>query len=275
MLPSQAPALKPAEFDQIRRWLYDASGIQLREGKESLVVARLQRHLRSGGHSSYASLLEQAKRDRSGELLTLVLDALTTNHTGFLRERCHFDFLSDQIVPQMAGAGPLRIWSAACATGQEPYSIACTLMSKPSRLWSSLPQILASDLSTRALTGARQGRYTIQQCRDLPNDWRSRFFATEENGGDVLFAARPELTRMIEFKQINLMHPLGQLGTFHVIFCRNVMLYFDQETQAKLVERLTACLAPRGYLFIGHSETPAGANPLLEYIQPAVYRLRR
>lgn len=271
-MPLEAPpTLEPAEYEQIRRWLYETSGIQLRAGKEALVAARLQRHVISGGHRSYRDLFEKLRRDQSGEILTSVLDSLTTNHTGFLRERRHFDFLTDHIAPQR-GMSSLRIWSAACSTGQEPYSIACALLSKPPKACTTPPQILASDLSTRVLALARAATYPESQCTDVPLEWKQRFFSSHRGTQGIAYTVKPEVSRLVTFRQVNLINPFPGLGPFDVIFCRNVMLYFDQATQARLVDRLTSCLAPGGYLLIGHSESLPVVPPPLSYVQPATYR---
>jgi chemotaxis protein methyltransferase CheR len=193
---------------------------------------------------------------------------LTTNHTGFLREPLHFEFLANTIVPSVPAGTTLDIWSAACSTGEEPYSIACTLLGNPAARNLKF-RILATDISTKALGKAKAGVYPAERFRDVPPSWRQSFLTKTKEGA---FQIRPEITGQVEFRRLNLMDAITHGRRFHVIFCRNVMIYFDRETQAGLVRRLGACLEPGGYLFVGHSETLTAIDHGLEYVKPAIYR---
>ncbi len=265
----QPKALSASEFRRISDLMHQRFGIDLRQGKEGLVAARLGKKLREGGFSSFSSYFEHVLGDAGGDALVDMVDALTTNHTAFLRERAHFDFLAETIFPSLPPGAPIKIWSAACSTGEEPYSIACTLLAlspgSPPRI-----EILATDLSTRALKKARLGVYPAERLREFPPLWRQRFLM--KDGADGSLRVRPEVVSRIEFRQINLMEPFRHGRRFHVIFCRNVMIYFDRRTQTDLVGRLSACLEPGGYLFVGHSESLTGVEHPLRYIRPAVYR---
>ena len=197
-----------------------------------------------------------------------MVDALTTNHTSFLREQAHFDFLSKTIAPAFPPPATLQIWSAACSSGEEPYSIACTLWNE---LKSARFRILATDLSTRVLNRAKQAVYPEERLVDFPAAWRQAFLigGSSEKG---TFRFKPEIVNTIEFRRFNLMDPITHGRKFHLILCRNVMMYFDRPTQQGVVNRLSGCLEPGGYLFVGHSETLTGIEHGLRHIRPAVYR---
>lgn len=264
----RVPLLSAREFGRISALMHQHFGVDLRSGKEGLVEARLGKKLREGGFASFGAYFDHVLADPAGRLLTDMVDALTTNHTSFLRERAHFDFLTGTIVPATPVGTALQIWSAACSTGEEPYSIACALLAVPG-VTNRRFQILATDLSTRVLSKAKTAVYPAERFREFPAPWKQRFLM--KTGADV-FRVKPEVASLVEFRRLNLMEPVTHGRRFRVIFCRNVMIYFDRATQEGVVQRLGACLEPGGYLFVGHSETLTGIKHGLEYVKPAIYR---
>ena len=249
-----------------------ACGIDLSRGKKELIQARLGKKIRQGNFASFRQYYDHVTADRTGEELLALLDALTTNYTSFLREPAHFDFLRRHI--GRSGEGPIRIWSAACSSGEEPWTIAMSLFEEIGAAASNRVHILASDISTRALAAAERGIYEAGRFQDLPAEWRSRYLLRGSGRAAGFYRIKPAVRRVVEFARLNLMEPFPAARPFQVIFCRNVMIYFDRETQGRLVNRLASFLEPGGYLLIGHSETLTGLSHCYEYIQPAVYRRR-
>jgi chemotaxis protein methyltransferase CheR len=271
--PAGCRPLTPAEFDDIRRLAYDHFGLDLRKGKEELVSARLGRLIREAGFASFEAYCRHVRDDRSGEALAAMIDALTTNYTGFFREPAHFAFLRGTVLPAArAEGGELRIWSAGCATGEEPYSIAMSALEELGPAAAGRVRILATDISTRALAMAARGAYPAERCEGIPPLLQQRCLLRGDGAWRGWRRMRDELRGMVEFRRVNLMEPLERLGAFPLIFCRNVMIYFDRPTREGLVRRLAANLHPGGWLFVGHAESLTGLDHRLEYVQPAVYR---
>jgi chemotaxis protein methyltransferase CheR len=264
--------LTPREFERIRHLAREHFGLDLRDGKQELVSARLNKKIRQWGFRTFQQYFDHVVADRSGEALVEMIDALTTNHTMFLREPAHFDFLRRIAATELRGECPIRIWSAACATGEEPYSIAICLLEELGPAAAGRVRILASDISTRALDAAKKGIYAADRFDGFPAGWLPKYFLRGGGNWKGWFRAKPELRRMVEFRRINLMEPLDNLPRFPIIFCRNVMIYFDKPTQEDLLGRLTARLETGGYLLTGHSESLLGGRHSLEYVCPAVYR---
>ncbi len=271
-VPHEIRPLTAAEFDRIRRLAHEKFGLDLKHGKQELVAARLGKILRGSGFRTFGEYYEYVASDHTGEALTSLVDALTTNYTSFLREPAHFDFLRRTALPQLAGRGTIRIWSAACATGEEPYSIAMCLAEELERSRLGGIHILATDISTRALEAARHGIYTLERLKDLPAAWLPKYFLRGTGEWSGCCRVRPQFRNIVEFRALNLTQPFAGLPEFSVIFCRNVMIYFDKPTQHDLVRRLAARLEPGGFLFTGHSESLLGGRDCLEYVRPAVYR---
>ncbi|MBX5494430.1 MAG: protein-glutamate O-methyltransferase [Bryobacteraceae bacterium] len=266
-------SLTEAEFEKISQLARERFGLDLKKGKEVLVSARLGKHLRSLPFKSFSEYYRYVVEDRTGEALAAMIDALTTNHTGFLREPAHFEFLAKTVLPNLPPNKPLRIWSAACSTGEEPYSIATTVAEAWGYHRLPLLDILATDISRRVLNIAMSGSYPPERFAGLPPEWiRTHVIPDPQSPGYKRF--RPELTRRIQFRRLNLIDPFPPVGTFSVIFCRNVMIYFDRPTQERLIRRLTDCLDRGGYLLVGHSESLSGIHHDLEYIRPSIYRRR-
>ena len=271
--PEQLVALSNDTFQQVRALVYRESGIDLANHKRVMFASRLQKRLRDLGVTSfedYYHLVTGASRD--GEL-TVMLDCVSTNKTEFFREAHHFAFLRDQVLPNLARIKVVRIWSAACSSGEEPYSIAMTLadsIESPST-WDC--RILASDISTRVLATAAAGMYPLAQVRPLGHDLVRRHFLRGTSKHSGIVKVKPYLADMIVFKRINLMEDRYPIkGLLDVIFCRNVMIYFDRSTQTQLVMRLAQCLKPGGYLFIGHAESLSRDAEELQYVAPTIYR---
>lgn len=271
-LESGGVALSPAEFERIRALARDRFGLDLRQGKEELVKARLGKLIRQGGFSSFRQYLDHVQADRTGESLVNLIDALTTNYTSFLREPAHFDFLTNHLLPAWAGRRSVRIWSAACATGEEPYSLACALLEKLGPEPAMDFQILATDISTRALAAAERGVYPASRLEEIPAAWVKRFFLKGHGRSEGYVKVRPEVRSRIEFRRLNLIEPFQHPEPFALIVCRNVMIYFDRPVRQHVVQRLTDSLEAGGYLFVGHSESLAGFRSGLQYVRPAIYR---
>lgn len=264
------PEIRPREFAQIRDFAHSTFGLDLRAGKERLVCARLGKHLIAGGFSSFESYFQHVQQDASGESLLVLIDALTTNHTAFLREPEHFRFLASDVLKGLSNRRELAIWSAASSTGEEVYSLLFTLLESVPR--PSTVRVLGTDISTRALRAARNAIYTDVRMQPVPYAWRQRFFESLPGQG---WRVRSEFRAMTEFRRLNLMDALPVAMRFPVILCRNVMIYFNKQTQQDLIRRLTSALEPGGYLFVGHAESLTGIEHGLQYVRPAVYRRQR
>ncbi len=232
-----------------------------------MVAARLGRLLSAGGFASFHEYAHHVALDSTGVALAALIDALATNHTSFLREPEHFEFFRRHVVPQLAARASPEIWCAACATGEEVWTLACiwndAYPARPLR-------IRASDISNKALARARAGIYAADTCAPLPAQWLSRYFERLEDPRPA-YRAGARLRAQVKFERINLMRPLPFSTPFPAIFCRNVMIYFDRATQREVLRRIVDCLEPGGYLFVGHAESLAGRSRRLEYVQPALY----
>ena len=280
--PFEPPPLTDRDLAAIISLVYRKSGITLHEGKRALVTARLQKRLRATGTRTFGDYLKLVDRDQTGDELVMLLDAIATNHTSFFRESEHFKFLTQRVVPEWVAANagavgsldPFDIWSAACSSGEEPYTLAMTLLRALPERERTRFRILASDLSTKALKHAEAGVYRIEKVRDLPIETLRAFFEKGLGAQDGWARVQPHVKRHVEFRQINLLET-GQVGrTFAAIFCRNVMIYFDRPVQQRVVANLEAQLKPGGYLFISHSESLNGITHGLRWVAPAVYQRR-
>jgi len=268
--------LTESDFDAVRELARNACGIHLHQGKKALVSSRLERLVRGHGFDTFTDYIGFVSQRMQSAEFTEFIDTLTTNHSGFWREPEHFLFLRKTIFPSYGAS--LRIWSAACATGEEPYTLAmCALADGAAHC-----RISASDISRTALNTAMRGEYEVSKVLALPAGWGERYFsapAAAVTGAAVAGAAMagvrcviPAVRSMVGFAPVNLFEPFGHVGKFDVILCRNVMIYFEQATRDRLVDQLVGQLNPGGYLFTGHSETLLRLPPALRYIQPATYR---
>ncbi len=258
--------LTQAHYERIQAWLYKASGIDLKAGKENLVKNRLTKRMRALGIDSFDAYLHYVEKDQSKrELLTLV-DSMTTNKTNFFREQAHFDYLTSIILPQWSQRSDIRIWSAGCSSGEEPYSLGMLLLDKHPKAKSV--RILATDISDSILEQARRGIYPTDHISDIPPHYVKTYL---EQSDPEHFSVIQPIRSLIRFANLNLMGRWPMKGPFDLILCRNVMIYFDRQTQERLVNRYYEMLRPGGHLFIGHSESLASANHPFTYKQPAVY----
>ena len=264
--------LSAQEFRQIRDLAYQRFGLDLKSGKEALVAARLGKKLRKLGFQSFSEYHRHVLADATGDALIELIDALTTNHTSFLRERAHFEFLARAANEEFHEISTLRVWSAACSSGEEPYSIAMCLEEALARTPGRGFRILATDISTRVLDTARCGVYPEGRFADVPEPLRRAYLLRGQGESKGFYRVKPELAKRIEFDRFNLIEPFTERGLFHVIFCRNVMMYFAKPTQQDIVQRLSAQLERGGYLFVGHSESLTGVEHALHYVRPATYR---
>ena len=262
--------LEKAQFERISQLVYHLTGINLHPGKEELVNARLTKRLRVLGLKSFDAYMEYLKRvNPEGELVAMI-EAMTTNKTSFFRERQHFDYLGRQIVPGLRNR-KVRVWSAGCSSGEEPYSIAILLneaIQNPAP-WDI--SILATDLSSRMLARGRKGTYDTSHLQDVPPLLISKYFTCIETKPVRCYQVLEPVRRQVHFAQLNLMEEWPMSGPFDAIFCRNVMIYFDKTTQERLVNRFWKLLKPGGHLFVGHSESLTGTSHKFRYVQPAIY----
>jgi chemotaxis protein methyltransferase CheR len=263
-----------AELTRIVRLVYERSGITLHAGKKALIVARLQKRLRAGQYQSFSEYLAAVEADGSGAELCALLDAIATNHTSFFREDQHFRLLESRVLPALAGRRePIRVWSAACSTGEEPTTLAMTLAEALGE--AGRARLLASDLSTKALAVARNGVYKLDRVSTVPKELLRKYFERGMGAQEGLARVSGALRQAIEYRQLNLLE-IGDLGErFDVIFCRNVMIYFDHDVQQRVVAMLERHLAPGGHLFISHSESLNGIVHQLRWVAPAVYQRSR
>jgi chemotaxis protein methyltransferase CheR len=264
------PALKEAEFAQIRELAYRKFGLDLKEGKQNLIVTRLSKELRRLGLTSFEQYFQYVSTDRSGEALIEMADALTTNFTSFLREQAHFQFLRNELAGQLQRTGPVDVWSCASSTGEEPYSILFTLLDTLGP--TADVRILATDISTRALKAGTAAVYEAQRLAGLPPAWLRQYFLKGNGQWQGSFRVRPEYRERVRFQRFNLVKDQPGNVRFPAIFCRNVAIYFDKPTQAAVARKLASALQPGGYLFIGHSESLSSMDHGLAYVQPALYR---
>ncbi|WP_430392088.1 CheR family methyltransferase [Dyella sp. 20L07] len=272
------PTLGNAEFEFLRAFVYEHCGISLGEHKRQLVQGRLLRRLRALQLRDFASYCELLRRDPQGELGELA-SAISTNVTAFFRESHHFDQLTNELLPrwiaEKKGGGRLRIWSAGCATGEEPYTLAIVLAEALEKHGSNIDaKILATDLSPQALETARKGVYPIERLEGVSTERRRRWFLRGEGEYDQYACVHPRLRELVSILPLNLLHDWPMQGPFDAIFCRNVVIYFDKPTKQRLFQRYAGLLPDGGYLFLGHSESMYGLNDGFDLIGRTVYRKR-
>ncbi len=267
------------EYEHVRDLVYAKSGISLGDQKMQLVRARLGKRVRKGGFSSYGEYLRHVEQDATGEELCTLLDAISTNTTHMFREIQHFNLLRS-IIAEWAQSkswrsehSTLRIWSAASSSGEEPHSIAMVAYDTLTRFPGIELKILATDISVQMLNKANLGIYETHRVGTVPPQYRTRYLRKIAKDGKTFLQIVPELRSAITFVRFNLMSPTFPFRHgFDVVFCRNVMIYFDRQTQQTLVNKIAAHLHPGGYLMIGHSESLNSIEHPLEYAKPTVYR---
>jgi chemotaxis protein methyltransferase CheR len=267
------------DYEAICRLVYVQSGINLGHQKMQLVRARLGKLIRRGGFASYRAYLDYVEQDPSGEELCRLLDAISTNTTRLFREERHFHLLRDLVEAWVGDKAwrmkndSLRLWSAGCSSGEEPYSLAMTADAALAGHPDVELKVLATDLSVQMLSRAKLGIFDLHRVGAVPSPLKQRYLRRVLQDGSTMMQIVPELRRVVRFARFNLMEPAFPFRHgFHVICCRNVMIYFDRSTQQELVGKFATALARGGYLLIGHSESLSNIQHTLKYVEPAVYR---
>lgn len=265
-------------FNRLSTYVTREYGIKLPLAKKSMLESRLNKKVWSLGLTSYKDFLDFIfSEQENGQELLQVIDLITTNKTDFFREPAHFQFLTGQfLAPYIADGNrrSLKIWSAGCSTGEEPYSIIMTLEEFRKQQPDFTYNILASDLSTRVIQAAHQGIYDIEKTAPIPLDIKRKYFLKSTSNPNLV-RVKPEYRRKLQFRRINFMNDdFGMLKSdLDIIFCRNVLIYFDKATQERVINKFCAHLKPGGILFLGHSESIIGMNLPLTQLRPTVYKL--
>lgn len=266
-----AVQLKDEHFKKISEIVYRSSGINLKKGKEALVRARLAKRLRARGIFDVQEYLDYLESAEGRHEQALFIDVMTTNKTSFFREVEHFNYLRDQVLPELKRRR-LRFWSAACSSGEEPYTLAIWLREHMPDIDTRDVLILATDISRQMLERARQAIYPAETLQSLPSPQFKKYF-TRLNGQQAdSYRVDESIRKMVRLAWLNLLEPWPMKGSFNVIFCRNVMIYFDRPTQQQLIHRFYELLEPGGYLFVGHSEGLSSIRHEFRYMRPATYR---
>ncbi len=261
------------EFSTIAQIVYQVSGIKLTAGKEGLVKTRLSKRLRVLSLPNFQEYIRHIENDPKGAEKRLMIDLLTTNKTDFFREMPHFDFLKKTAIPYWkSNQKKIRIWSAGCSSGEEPFSYGMWFWEEFGELASWDLKILATDLSVRVLTKARQSLYEWEQVADVPAPIINKYFLKNTSTTPPLYQVHDKVRNLVSFAQLNLMETWPMKGPFDLISCRNVMIYFDKPTQERLIQRYSGLLVPGGFLFVGHSESLSSIHHDLDYMQPATFR---
>jgi chemotaxis protein methyltransferase CheR len=262
-----------AEFDQFRQFLEDACGISLGDNKQYLVTNRIRRILDENNIASFGELVRVLKQGLNRKLKDQVVDSMTTNETFWFRDNYPYDHLKSTLLPQLMAAnnrmfGPVRIWSAACSSGQEPYSISMMVEEYKRQVMGNLPrqvQVIATDLSSTVLDQAKRGEYDkLSVLRGLSSERLDRYF---ENPTPIMWRVKRLVKERIDFRSLNLMDSYGALGKFDIVFCRNVLIYFNADLKRQILQKIHASLKPQGILFLGSSEGLAGAADLFEMVR--------
>lgn len=264
----EAVPLSEEDFERFRRFIHDRAGISLTPHKRQMVSSRLQRRLRHLGLRSFHAYLEHISEPSQDRERQHLVDLLTTNETYFYREPAHFEFLLKDILPAYRGS-PMRVWSAACSSGEEVYTLAMVLAEG---LGMGDWRILGSDISSRMVEAARQGLYPLERAKRLPTDWLGKYClkGVRSQVGNLLID--PRLKARVHLEQRNLKRPLADGERFDVVFLRNVLIYFDIPTKQQVIDGLTRAIQPGGYLFISHVESLHSLKTKLEMVRPSVFR---
>ena len=267
--------LKDNEFLHISQLIHGLCGINLHDGKKELVQARLGKRLRKLGLSNFGEYISRIEDDSTNMELTMMVDLLSTNLTSFFREENHFLYLKECVVSEWRNRGKgdrVRIWSAGCSSGEEPYTIAIVVRNALNDRDELDVRLLATDISTRMLVIADAGSYRQDRLQSVSPELKQKYFMKRGRGDDGIYTVRPEIRDMVTIRRLNLLGDWPMKGKFDVIFCRNVMIYFDKPTQERLVNRYYEILKPEGHLFIGHAEGLSGVKHKFAYVRPTIYR---
>lgn len=259
-----------SDFERVRALIYQRAGISLADSKQEMVYSRIARRLRATGLTSFSTYLNELEAGRLGDEWESFVNALTTNLTSFFRESHHFPLLADHVRNL---AGPITIWCSASSTGEEPYSIAMTVCEAFNTL-SPPVQIIATDIDTNVLATGEKGVYGLERLDKMSPERMKRFFLRGKGAQEGMVRVRPELRQLVTFKPLNLLADNWPLqGQFDVIFCRNVMIYFDKATQRKILARFVPLMKPKALLFAGHSENFLYVSDALKLRGKTVYEL--
>lgn len=260
------------DFNRLRQISNAHTGIVVSDDKYDMYYSRLVKRIRKLGLRSFAEYVTYLEKNQTSEF-TPFIDSITTNLTSFFRENHHFDMLRSRLLPDLIGRGnEIRIWSAGCSTGEEPYSIAITLKEFEKNNASIRPRILASDIDTTVLAKAESGVYDLSRVNGLSQDILRSWFKRGKGENDGLVKVSSELQKILDFRQVNLIQEWPVKEKFHIIFCRNVVIYFDRPTKMKLLDRYANQLTDNGYLILGHSESLNGLTDRFETIGKTVYQ---
>ncbi len=264
--------LSQKHFTIISRMVYELCGLFLPENKMGMVKARLLKRLRVLRLDSFEQYLRFVRSDESGSELTNMIDALTTNKTSFFREKAHFEFLRTTILPPLIAKNRrIRIWSAGCSSGEEPFSLAILLKEEVPDVNLRDVRMLATDISHRMLETAREGVYEKDILRDMAPLFLNKYFTCIRTKPNRAYKVNQDVRSIVKLAWLNLIEDWPMAGPFNMIFCRNVMIYFDKPTRQRLIQRFWDILEPGGYLMVGHSESLTGSSHKFNYVQPAVY----
>jgi len=271
MAPNDNPDISNAEFAQFQKLIYKIAGISMADTKKVLLVGRLGRRLKHLQLSSFGEYYRLVAAGDSPDELQTMVDLLTTNETYFFREEAHFEYLAKTILAGHPAGSPFNVWSAASSTGEEIYTMSFVLADA---LGLDAPwNVTGSDISTAVLATAERGLYWLDRTRGLPQAYLRRYCLKGVRAQEGSFMVAPEIKRHTRFMQVNLNRTLPAMGKFHVIFLRNVMIYFDAETKRQVVARLVEQLHPGGYFIVGHSESLNGLTDSLRSLKPTIYQL--
>ena len=275
--PSLMPSLSGADFRRLASFIESELGIRMPESKRVMLESRLAKRIRQLGFESYSKYVDYvfSESGKSSELINMI-DAVTTNKTDFFREPDHFDYLLDTIIPAMSREGarsPKRFWSAGCSTGEEPYTLAMVLEEHRIRDPAFSYSIFASDLSSQVLAKAAEAVYRDEQIDPIPMSFKKKYLLRSKDRRQGLVRICPELRSKVHFSRLNFMDSQYVVdGPFEVVFCRNVIIYFERRVQEEILRKLSVHIRSGGYLMLGHSETIAGMALPIHSVAPTIYR---
>ncbi len=277
-MSTQNEGLTHRDFERLRTLIHSETGINLSSDKKTMLEIRIKRRLHSLDVSSFKDYCSRVFEPEGKETeLVHLIDAITTNKTDFFREANHFEYLVSKALPQLAARNGIcrksLVWSAGCSTGEEPYTLAMVLCEYAQTCSGFRFSVLATDICTAVLEKAHMGIFKAELLRPVPMDLQRKYFMRSRDPESDLVRVVPELRTLIEFRRLNFMEDdFGLLEPPEIIFCRNVIIYFDRPTQVRLLKKLTRQLAPGGYFFAGHSESLQGMGLSLIPVAPSVYR---
>ena len=265
----QVTSISDAEFAQFQRFIFDAAGISMADAKKALVTGRLNKRLAAHQLASFGDYFRLLSSGKHPQEVQMAVDLLTTNETYFFRENKHFDFLRAQAIKARNASQPYRVWSAASSSGEEAYSIAMVLADcMQTTPW----DIVGTDISTRVLEGARRALDSMERGRHIPPEFLKRYCRKGTGQYDGTLLVNQDLRQKVTFRHANLNTALPEMGRFDIVFLRNVMIYFNNETKRQVVARVIATIKPGGYFFIGHSESLNDISTAVQMVAPSIYQ---